>query len=126
MAINSVTTRYETMIRHDEAGQFKGGHHIDITRWVSDAGEPVPPPVMSEAIPLSEEDLRAYLAEDAASALAGFSRVKGQSLSLTALLEAEQERRRLLEGQLIEAQSRSAEQAAEIERLIAALAAAST
>lgn len=91
--MRKVVTRYETMIRHDEAGRFKGGHHIDITRYLPDDGETaddMPPPRISDALPLTVEDLAPLLAEDAASALAQFSEVKGAELAARAALQAAQ------------------------------------
>lgn len=87
--MRKVTTRYETMIRHDESGRFKGGHHVDIIRYVPDKGEAeadMPPPFTTDAMPLTFEDMSVYLADDAASALAEFSALKGQEIAARAAL----------------------------------------
>lgn len=79
--LRAETTVYEILIRYDEVGQLKGGHHIDITRWVADDGGLVPIPILSDAKPLTQEQLSVLLSQVAADAIAGFSALKGEELA---------------------------------------------
>lgn len=79
--ITSTTAPYEVLIRYDENGAFKGGHRIDMTRFADDAGGMVPPPIVTDAMPLTPEDLAAFVKKAGADALAGFSALKGQEIA---------------------------------------------